>query len=285
MKKPWSKKKKIIVGVVAVLVIFGLASGGSDDDTQQADTQPEEIVSQEEGAEEYSLNFNPEITVNNTESSIDVSFDVDCPDGTILSISAVSADMSEVYGEEVPVKDRKASASFPLEDTTTREFIVACGLFFNNEEIVQPEATKALYGEKGENLEGENSVEAPHKDGTTGRNGAKTFIVGFPSDEAVFAEKKKIFDEYVNTVVENSNGAILDIQDKGEGQFWIIVSNTWYLFSEEEKQYFAEEMSSAITTIGQSMYGSDEYIGLFIYDENMNELAAPGLTGGMKVKR
>lgn len=92
------------------------------------------------------------------------------------------------------------------------------------------------------------------------------------------------FKEVADEVVKNSNGVIQGLERSEPGIFLIQVSNAWYLSSDNEKQYFAEEMLKNLNTVSKNM--DNQSAILTIYDESLNEVATTSiLGGGMKIKK
>lgn len=291
-KKPLSKKKKIFIVVVALLVVGAIGAGAEDKDSSTASNTVQESESTTEiekkndtkDKETYSKEFSPTVTSENNETSIALNIDADCPDGTLLQIALMDGSLEEMYTETIPVKDKKCNVNFDLTNTDPKIYSGLITLQFNASKIVQPDNTKEAFGEKGELLEGDTSEEANFEDGSKGKIASSTFTVYYPSEQAIQETIDAAFNEFRTNLISASNGIILDISDEGNGIFRMMVSNEWYLSSDQDKQYFAEEMLKTFTTLGQNMYGRNS-VTFSIYDESMNQVASSKITGGMKIKK
>lgn len=96
-------------------------------------------------------------------------------------------------------------------------------------------------------------------------------------------KRKQELEDFKTGLVENSDGGIISVEEYNEGIFQMTVSNAWYLLSDSEKQYFAEEMYSKFILYGKYAYDMD-FISFTIYSESSKILAKSTLMGGMEIK-
>lgn len=255
--------------VVFVVCLFAIGSSEINS-TQQVSSDSE-----------YSFEFNPEVSNVIKDNTITINAKYDCPDGAIMQITLISNnDIADMQVDEAVVTNGKTSSKFVIKSTETQSYAGSITFQFNAESLKQPKSVTDLYGSHGEKLEGDNAQEATFKDGSPGKNASITFDVPYPSEEAVKAKNDELFQEAVNKLIQASNGVILSIDRPYPGSYRVMVSNSsWYLSSEGEKQYFAEEMLRAFTQ------GETDYVSLRIYDESMNEVASSKMMGGMKIKK
>lgn len=277
VKKPiW--KRWWFWGIVIVLLI-GIFAGGEDNNTNNS-----KVVTTS-SSHKYDLEFKPDIKTSCTEDTITVNAEINCPDGAIMQVLLMSGDLKEMYSDKPIVKNGQISSVFKLENTDPKNYAGTIMFQFNAKDLPQPDNVKKVYGTYGEKLEGDNTIEANFGDGSKGKNASVTFTVPYPSQEAVEQRLAQIFEEFTSTLIKNSNGVILDIDRPSSGIYHVMVSNSaWYLSSENEKQYFAEEMLKTFTQVGKSIDGTDTIV-LTIFDESMNEVARSKVLGGMKIKR
>ncbi len=233
----------------------------------------------------YSLEFAPKIKHTCEDGKITVDADINCPDGAIIQVVMMSGNLEEMYTDKPIVKNGKISSVFNLENTDPKNYAGMVMLQFNAQELIQPDNVLKVYGSHGEKLKGENAQEANFADGSTGKNASISFTVPYPSREVVEQAMVTKFNEAASELVKASNGVMLDIERAEPGIYCIMVSNSaWYLSSDSEKQYFAEEMLKTFTQVGNNLDGRDSIV-LSIYDESMNEVACSKVFGVMKIKQ
>ncbi len=272
--KTW---KKIIASIFylffALIIIGTLTSNDSDTNTAKNNEAKEKT---------YDLKFEPKVTTTCGDGIITVNADINCPDGAVMQVSLMSADLKEIYNDKPTVKDKKISSTFKLTNKDTKNYAGMVTFQFNADTIAQPENVKTVYGSRGEKLEGDNTKEANFKDGGTGKNASLIFNVSYPSTEAVKQKMDALFKEFTDTIIKSSKGLIVSIEHPSPAIIHMQVSNAWYLSSTNEKQYFAEEMLKNFTQVLKNMDGQDAIV-FSIYDESMNKVAESKFLGGMEI--
>lgn len=296
-KKKLSKTAKIVIGVAAgifigIPLISGMIAGVVDiatgktleDSSIQSSESTTTIEPSSSAPVPQKISFTPEIETSITGSQISITSKQDSPDGTILQFMVFSNDLTESYTAEVPVQNGAATTTFEVTNTDPKTYGVLVMLQFNADTIVQPQATLDFYGTHGEKLSGDGVVSANFTDGASGNNAQKTFSVDYPSKEAMDKVRTDTFTTFNQSLIDSSNGIILDITIVSEDVYFMYVSNQWYLSSQQDKQYFAEEMLKGFKQIHKNLYG-DRIMTLCIYDESGVEVAKSKMTGGMKIKK
>lgn len=258
-----------------IIILIGFTSGCNDNDSEK-----DKVATT---TQNFSLNFNPEIKTIVEEGKITINANLNCPDGAIMQVMVISGDLKEVYTDKPIVKDGKISSVFNLKNTNIKTYSGSIMLQFNADTVVQPENVKLFYGNKGEKLEGDNAKESVFRDKSKGKNGYVIFDIPYPSQEAVDEKIAVAFKEIADQIVNNSGEVILSLERTSPRIFEMQVSNTWYLSTESEKQYFAEEMLKNLTKISKSLDG-DARATLTIFDESMNTVASSKMMGGMEIE-
>jgi len=283
--KKWKKVVASIGYIFVALIIFASFSGENDNKTTDKTivSDQNKKVKNESVKESYTLKFEPNINTICSDGNITIEANINCPDGAIMQISLLSANFKEVYNDKPIVKDKKISSTFKLTNTDIKNYAGMITFQFNADSIKQPDNVKEIYGQRGEKLEGENAKEANFKDGIKGKIATITFDIPYPSKEVVENKKNELFNQMVNQIKSSSKGAILNVEHPDKGIIVMHVSNSWYLMSESEKQYFSEQMLKSFTQIIKNM--DDSTCVLSIYDESQNEVASSKILGGMKIKR
>lgn len=290
IKNPFWKKWWFWGSIIIVLLIWTASYSDTNDKTgsvKNTSSYSSDIKNKTGSVNKvasYSMEFDPEISPVVKDNTITINAQYSCPDGAIMQLMLISGDLNDMQSEETIVKNAKTSTKFMLKSSETQPYAISITFQFNADSIKQPKNVTDLYGTHGEKLEGINTQEAKFKDGSSGKNASKTLTIDYPSKEAVEAKNTELFNEAAQKMISASNGVILDVSRVNPGIYHLMVSNSWYLLSESEKQYIAEEMLQTFTKIGKNLDGSESIV-LSIYDESMNQVASSKMFGGMKIKR
>lgn len=279
--EPIPKKKfKLWKVLIIFAVIIGVLSSCGDDE-EKKDTSLDKETTTTNAAISEPI-FEPKETITCTDNQITINADIDCPDGAIMQVTLMNSDFTEVYNDKPVVKNKKITSTFDLTNSDVKMYVGAIAFQFNADSIKQPDNVTSIYGKNGEKLTGDNLTES-ETDGNVVKMGMYSFEVPYPSEQEVTALRDKIFNEYSNNVINSIDG-ITSVKKESGSIYSISVTNSWYLLTEEEKQYLAEELLKSVSEVSDSIYGI-KTITLSIYDESHNEVATSKILGGMKIKK
>lgn len=276
------KKKKgrgclpAIVGFVVLGVIISALGGGGNNSTG---SEPQD--SGGEGG--YSTEFNPEYTTSCTDTSITIDMKYNCPDGALMQCMLLNNSLDESYSATAAIAGGEASFTFDLENTDAKVYGGMILFQFNAESVEQPDSVKAVYGEYGENLAGENTINATVAGHDDAKNGSVSFVVNYPSDEAIQEIREDAWSEYVNNIISESDGTIVQIDRASDNVYSIYFTNSWYLLTSEQKEYVANTMWDGTKSAAKNIF-SEDVITLNIYAGNTLVAESSVWTDGMKIK-
>lgn len=270
-----------IVVIVVLGVIISAIGGGDNKSTDVGSEEPQ--TSETGNNEEYTTEFNPEYTVTCTDTSIVIDVEYNCPDGAVLQCVIVDGSLEESYSDTLPVEDEKVSFKFDLDNTDAKVYGGILSFQFNADSVQQPDNVKAVYGEYGENLSGENVDSATVEGHEDAQNGSITLTINYPNDEAVQAVKEEQWNEYASQVVSASNGMITQIIHPNDAVYNVYFTNSWYLLTDEQKEYMANTIWDGMQTAAKNIFGQDT-IALNIYAGNTLVAESSILSGEMKMK-
>ena len=278
-----SKKHAGIALLVSIVLFFAGALMLPSGETPQAGSAEQAEQTKKEKKPEYSLEFNPEYIVNCSDTSITIDVNYKCPDGALIQALVIDGTLEESYSDTLPVKDGKVSFSFDLENTDTKVYNTMLIFQFNSGEIVQPDNVKAVYGEYGEKLTGKNAAESKVEGHEDAKNATMTFSIDYPNTEAVTTLKNSTWNKYMTEIVNASDGLITNIRRTKENIYDVYFTNSWYLLSNEEKEYIANTLYDGIKTAAKNIY-SEESISLYIYAGDDVVAESTILSDKMKLK-
>lgn len=298
----WSKNAKIVVSaIIGVFVIISAAMPREDtlqpvsnlssnadinsSSSSSTTTTTTATTTTTETPEDAVAVFDPDIQTDVDGANITITATQDAPDGTLLQFTVMSGTLEENYSETIPIESGKASFTFEVTNTDPKLYIAMVTLQFNAPTLKQPQNVIDYYGKHAEKLSGPDVTgDAQFEDGETGNIAMISFTISYPSEEALKEALEETRQETFQTIINNSEGVILDITVDDDTIYTLYVSNSaWYLASEEEKQYSAEEFLKYMKQLHKSLFGTDTIV-LSIVAENGKEVAVSKIFGGMKVK-
>ena len=255
------------VFVICLIVTPGASTepAGSGEPAKQVEQQEEQPKQPEKP--EYSTEFNPEYSVKCGDESIIVNVEFNAPDGAILELLVLDNDLNS-FSDKQEIKDGKAKFKLDIGDNSTKKYSGLLSFQFNADSIVQPDGVKAVFGNYGEKMNGDNAVDATvNGEENKGKNGSIAFDIYYPDEESVTAAKYALWDEACEKIVESGDGLIISLQRTDERMYDVYFSNSWYLLSEGEKQYIVNEIWSLVQTASENVF-EEEYASLYAHSGN-----------------
>lgn len=286
MEEKKKKKGRGCLTAIVVIVVLGMIisafSGGDNNSTDSGSAEPQ--ISETSNVENnYATEFNPEYTASCTDTSITIDMQYNCPDGALMQCVLMDSSLGESYSATEPIKDGKVSFTFDLENTDTKVYGGIISFQFNADSVQQPDNVKAVYGEYGENLTGENASSATVEGHDDAKNGNITLVINYPSDEAVQAAREETWSEYTSEVISASDGMITQILRPNDRVYNVYFTNSWYLLTTEQKEYMANTMWDGMKTAAKNIFGEDT-ISLNVYAGTTLVAESSLWTGEMKMK-
>lgn len=285
---------KILATIVVSLVIIGIGFKLVPEPPVESKTGEVTKTSTKVKDKDNVLEFYADmsIKVDNLRNRVIVTIDSNVPDGGIFEISVVDGNL-QILSDFVPIEGNKIVKGFDVPDTWDVGYLAGTALFrFNLPDHPQPDHIKNIYGNNGENMIGENAVEAVI-DGETYKTGnADPVTIAYPDIEAVKAKQKEATDQVFQKIIDNSDGVVLSIEQMMPEEGWkitkVVVSDAWYNSEDYIKERFASEFSESIKTIliKAEQITADETISVVFYDSFDKEVASPKMFGdGYNIER
>lgn len=263
-KKP---KKKLLITIAAgfVLFIVGVSIGVSNmTPEEKAEAEAKRIASAQEKKEEKKA-LEKELAANAEKQEKQKEFDR-------------KKEQEELKEEKQAATDKKEAEEKKKKEQADKEKAI---------ELEKAESKKAQAAEEAELKEKEK--QKAEKEAKVAAEAKKT------TDENAKKEKQKKeraaskqkANDVVEELVKMGEGAILDIKPTS-GDDWIAVNlyvdNSWYLLSEEEKRYTAEQIGPTVESAIIAT-GATDYCDVYFVDQNGNTVASPKFLGGYKIKK
>ncbi|HHX50825.1 MAG TPA: hypothetical protein GX711_05245 [Clostridia bacterium] len=263
--------------VITVVVILGvIGSIGGEEPAKEAGGPAEQ---------EQDLNFQGTLEVSPRDGKIDIVIDTNVPDGGLFEVSIITGQF-ETVTDVLPVQGGKVEHEFAIPDDWEIGYYSAIAMFrFNLEGHPQPEHIKAVYGEAGEKMEGDLSVE----NNLGGKNGnVEPVTFAYPNQAAVTQKLDALFVQVLDEVIEASDGILLGIrpsQGNNWGVVYVTVSDAWYYSADHEKERFAEQVGGTIANIVLNAQKAKGVVDVYFDDAYGKRLASPKMLGGYKIER
>ena len=287
IKKPIYKRWWFILGV---LLILSTAFNGEDEEpkkTDEANAAPvvEQTIKEDKGVD---YNVTGDIKVEIKDDKVIATITSNVIDGTIFEVLIMDSKFESVSGF-LTIKKGKASKEFEIPEAWDIGYLgVTASIRFNLDEHPQPESVKQVYGENGEKLEGDLSVD----NNLGGKNiNLKTSAIPYPDEKTVKAKQDEIFADAIAEIKKLGDGIIVDVEPYIPSEGWsmvkVIVSDSWYYSQEHEKERFTEQVGDTVATIIQNtgQVEPDKHVSVYFYDAYDKELASPKILGGYKIKK
>jgi len=287
IKKPIYKRWWFILGV---LLILSTAFNSEDEEpkkTDEANAAPvvEQTIKEDKGVD---YNVTGDIKVEIKDDKVIATITSNVIDGTIFEVLIMDSKFESVSGF-LTIKKGKASKEFEIPEAWDIGYLgVTASIRFNLDEHPQPESVKQVYGENGEKLEGDLSVD----NNLGGKNiNLKTSAIPYPDEKTVKAKQDEIFADAIAEIKKLGDGIIVDVEPYIPSEGWsmvkVIVNDSWYYSQEHEKERFAEQVGDTVATIIQNtgQVEPDKHVSVYFYDAYDKELASPKILGGYKIKK
>ena len=284
-KKGKSKGCLTIIAILIVLGIIGSMLGGGDEETSSADLGAQKPT---KASVDDVLHFKGTMDLKADGEKVIMTVNTNVPDGGIFEVSIINGDFN-VLSDFIEVKNGQVVKEFVIPEDWNVGYLSGMAMFrFNLDDHPQPGHIKEIYGEKGEKMKGDQTLETT----IGGYNGnIEPVTIAYPDEATVKAAQSELLLNALNEMIKVSEGVILRIQPYLQDNDWtavaVTVSDAWYFSPDHEKERFAEQIGATVETIIKSsgIVPKDKTIFVYFLDSYQKELATPKILGGYKILR
>ena len=295
----WGEKrgrKQVLKYYGLSFILFTVLTAVTAPDTEQEiannSQKAEEVIATVQKVEQINkdlLKFYGKLDLEIVNNTIIATIDSNVPDGGVFEITIMNGNF-ETLNDSVVIKNGKVLKEFIIPEEWGIGYLSGMAFFrFNSEENPQPIEIREVYGEYGENMLGDNTIE--NHEGENGKNGEIDIVtIAYPDEETIEKEIDKLLITALNELIATSQGVIIKIQPHFEDSDWssvaVTLSDAWYYLQEYEKERFAEQYADVIEKIikNTGKVKSDEFVTVYYFDQYQKELAAPKVFGGYNIK-